>query len=318
MQLLLYYAELKDSRPILFRTRRIEVVKCVSIPALIVSSLVVSSGMFSCEQKIPVEQVKRGNFLLPSSQQPSVLFSLGQNIVDKGDILGFSFLNALYAPPSYGISLNYAALYGITDRCSILVGVPILFLKTDKGKRKGFSDFFAIAEYAFYQKIQPEYTHQATILGGITTPNGSTVKQPTLGGGGPSYLVGLTVSSYSPEWLYFVSMGGTMCTKGRGVRLGSNFLYEGGFGKNIGTRPGWIFAFLVEFNGIYTKTRIVDNAVDQNSGSNLFFITPSFWISSKNVIIQAGVSFVPMQHFFGCQDKVEVGGLFSIAWKFNA
>ena len=59
------------------------------------------------------------------------------------------------------------------------------------------------------------------------------------------------------------------------------------------------------------------NVVDPDSGSNLFFITPSLWISSKKLIIQAGVSFVPVQHFFGCQDKIEIGGLFSIGWKFN-
>jgi hypothetical protein len=274
-------------------------VKYVSLAPIMMTCLLVVPYMFSCEKKVVVEQVQRGNFSLPASQQPSPLFSLGENIVDKGDILGYSYVNALYAPPSYGVSLNYAALYGITNRCSILVGVPILFLKADNGKRSGVSDLFAIAEYAFYQKIQPEYTNQATILAGITTPNGSTV------------------SSYSPEWFYFVSMGGTVCTKGRGVRLGSNLLYESGFGVNIGTRPGWIFAFITEFNGVYTTRKEVATVVEQNSGGNLFFVTPSLWISSKKVIIQAGVSFVPVQHFFGCQNKVEVGALLSVGWKFN-
>lgn len=273
--------------------------------------------MFACEQKGAVEQVTWGNFSLPTSQQPRPLFSLGQNIVDKGDILVFSFLDALYAPSTHTVSLNYGVLYGITNRCSVIIGLPISFLKIDNAKKAGVSDIFAIAEYAFYQNIQREYTYQATILGALTVPTGSTSETPMLGGGAPSYLIGLTLSSYAPDWLYFVSIGGTICTKGRGVRLGSNCLYEGGFGKNIGTRPGWIFTFFVEFNGIYTSKSVIDNTVDHNSGAHLFLVTPSLWISSKRLIIQAGVSFVPVQHFFGCQDKIEVGGLFSLGWKFN-
>jgi len=33
-----------------------------------------------------IQHIKEGNFALPTSQQPSPLFSFGQNILDKGDI----------------------------------------------------------------------------------------------------------------------------------------------------------------------------------------------------------------------------------------
>ena len=49
-----------------------------------------------------------------------------------------------------------------------------------------------------------------------------------------------------------------------------------------------------------------------------FYFTPSLWVSSERFILQAGVTFIPAQHLFGCQTGFEIGGQISVSWKFNS
>lgn len=292
-------------------------ISCIVVSGFFFTSMFILSSS-ECKKTNSVEQVKRGNFLLPTSQQPGALFSLGQNIVDKGDILGVAYANFLHGPKLSAAVMNYGALYGITDRCSLLAAVPYSFFKLDGQKNSGLSDIFGIIEYALYQNMQRESTKQATIIGEVSFPTGSVRKRPLISYGGPSYLIGATLSYYSPDWFCFVSFGGVMATQGRGVKTNSSVLYESGFGKNIGTRPGWIFAWMVELNGIYSTREQFCGVTDRNTGSNILFMTPSLWISSEKFFLQAGLSFIPAQHFFGCQNRPEIGGLIYFGWKFNS
>lgn len=264
-----------------------------------------------------IVQIKKGNFLLPTSQQPSSLFSLGQNIVDKGDKLALLGTFGLFGPNKYAIGMVPAFLYGITNKCSILLAVPFSFQKEDIHKSAGLADLNAQIEYAYYEYARPTYIYQATCLARVSAPTGSTTKTPVLGAGGPSILFGGTVSYYSIDWFWFVSAGGTLATKGRRMKEGSNFLYEGGFGKNIGTRPGWIFAWMIEFNGRYQTRNYLCSVIEHNSGFNVLFLTPSLWVSSERLIFQAGITLLPVQHLFGCQTRNEIGGLIVLGWKFN-
>lgn len=297
------------------------------------------------------KQLKVGNFLLPTSQQPSPLLSLGQNIVDKGDTMLFVGLNPLFGPKIYTISLVPYFLYGITDKCSIIAGLPFLFLKNEEAKAAGLADIYAQIEYAYYEYTQPTYTYQATCIAAILLPTGAAQKitrtpspslsaetpvtgtvsaapvgsgatvaasAPALGTGSVGFLFGGTVSYYSIDWLWFVSAGGTIATKGRTVRAGSNFLYQGGFGKNITTHNGWIFTWIIELNGAYTTREQICSVTQRNSGGNVLYLTPSLWASSERFIAQAGVTLLPAQHLFGCcQTKYEIGGMISLGWKFN-
>lgn len=295
------------------------------------------------------KQLKVGNFLLPTSQQPSPLLSLGQNIVGKGDTMLFVGVNPLCGPKIYTISLVPYFLYGITDKCSVVVGLPFSFLKNNKSKSAGLADIYAQIEYAYYEYTQPTYTYQATCLAALLLPTGSTRSSttksaapaapaaaatftaapigvgaaiaasiPALGTGATGFLFGGTVSYYSIDWLWFVSAGGTIATKGRTLRAGSNFLYQGGFGKNITTHNGWIFTWIIELNGAYTTRQQVCCVTQRNSGGNVLYLTPSLWASSERFIAQAGVTLLPAQHLFGgCQTKYEIGGMISLEWKFN-
>lgn len=265
-----------------------------------------------------VEQVKEGNFLLPLSQQPSPLFSLGQNIIEKGDAMLFCTTFPFFGPRKRSVGVVPYFLYGLTDACSIALAVPFTFLKDNGVTTSGLADIFAQIEYAFYEYKQPYYTYQATCLTALSVPTGSTRNGTTvLGSGAPTFLFGGTFSYYSTDWLWFASAGGNLATKGRSVRAGSTFLYQGGFGKNIATRPGWIFTWIIECDGIYTTRERLCSITLRNTGGNVIYLTPSLWVSSERFILQAGISLLPVQHLFGCQTGNEIGAIISVGWKFN-
>ena len=263
------------------------------------------------------DAIKEGNFLLPASQQPGPLFSIGQNIVEKGDKIGSCYTLGLPGCQQYNVLTVPNFLYGISNTCSILFAVPYSFLKSGTDKAAGISDVFAQLEYAFYGLGQATYSYQATILARAVAPTGSVKTVPVIGEGGPRFQFGLTASYYSTDWFYFVSTAGTIAVKGQNIRANNTFLYEAGFGRNITTLPGWIFAGVIEFNGRYQSREYIYSVVDRNSGFNIIFCTPSLWVSSKRFVLQAGVTFLPVQHLFGCQTRINTGGVISMAWKFN-
>ncbi len=289
----------------------------VCLMGLMLLLMGVFSNLHAKQEKEAVEQVKEGNFLLPLSQQPSPLFSLGQNVVEKGDCMAFVAALPFFGPKKHSVFVVPYLLYGINDSCSIALGAPFASIKDDCFK--GLGDIFAQIEYAFYEARKPRSTYQATILTALYLPTGSTKSgTPALGAGAPSFLFGGTFSYYSPDWLWFLSAGGNLETKGRRLRAGSNFLYQGGFGKNITTHKGWIFTWMIELDGIYTTRDQFCSMTVRNSGGNVLFLTPSFWASSERFIAQAGITLLPVQHLFGCQTRNEIGALISFGWKFNA
>src|SRR5260221_6694775 len=68
-----------------------------------------------------VTQVKLGNFALPGSQQPGPLFTLGQLLVDKHDLLGYAYFNTLKGENQRFTDAHLNLLYGMTDKCSVFI-----------------------------------------------------------------------------------------------------------------------------------------------------------------------------------------------------
>lgn len=261
-----------------------------------------------------VEQEKRGNFLLPTSQQPSPFDSIGQDIVDKGDILGYISISPFGGNRIHSVSVTSYLLYGVTDTMAVILGLPYAFASENSMSTSGLGDMSVKAEYAFYEYNEPTFTKQATVVASITVPTGKDLSVNT---GSLAFLFGGCLSYYSPDWFWVLGLGGTIATKHDHVRPGSNVIYQAAFGKNLGTRPGWIFTGIVEFNGLYTTRSSIHGETDRNSGSNVLSFYPSLWISSERLIIQGGPTFIPVQHVFGNQRKYEIGGLISLGCKFN-
>lgn len=138
----------------------------------------VSSKEVQEEQKNKKETPpKIGNFALPSSQQPSVLFGFGGNVIDAGEVQLSLFADDFVGPKRTVIDIFPSILFGITDNLSISFNAPFTPEFRDGGDRShGLEDFFMQLEYAFYNKSNRCYVDQATMVVTVTTPTGSINK----------------------------------------------------------------------------------------------------------------------------------------------
>lgn len=258
-----------------------------------------------------------GNFSLLPSQQPGMLFGFGGNIIDKGEIQLFLFADEFVGRNKLTIDVLPGILFGVTDDFSIFFNFPFTpLLKDGKDRSSGMEDFFVQLEYAFYNKSTYSYVDQATLVSNVTCPTGSTHKNPWTGFGAPSFFIGSTYTRTTIDWVMFAAPGAILTTSDHGTKAGEQFLYQLGLARNIPSPCGWIYAWMLEIDGQYFKRNRVHGKLDPDSGGNSIFVTPSLWISSKEMIIQFGVSVPINQNLFGHQRKFDYAFNFNFAWSF--
>lgn len=282
----------------------------------------------SCEQKeankdadgpmkIAVEPPKIGNFSLPPSQQPGALFGFGGNIIDQGEVQLFFFGDAFFGKKKVIIDLIPSILFGVTNNFSLYFTFPFTpLLKDHTHRSSGLEDFFVQGEYAFYNKSTSTYADQATLVANITVPTGSNRKNPSTGFGSPSFFLGATYSHALVDWFVFVAPGAILTTSNHETKMGDQFLYQFGLGKNIPSPKGWIYAWMVEVDGQYNTKNRVNGTLDPNSGGNVVYVTPSLWISSQEMLFQLGGSIPVNQNLFGKQSKVDYAVNLYFGWSF--
>jgi len=288
---------------------------------LILSSFFTSSlfGQVNDDEnaKKQEEPPKIGNFALPTSQQPAALFGFGENIIDQGEIQVYFFADEFIGKNKIIMDLIPSVLFGITKEWSIFFNFPFTpILKEDGHRSNGLEDFFIQLEYAFYNKSTSTYVDQATVVGNITFPTGSIKKNPNTGFGSPTLFLGGTYNRTMVDWFLFTSPGAVLTTADAGTKFGDQFLYQFGFGRNFPSPEGLIYAWMVEIDGQYNKKNRVKRILDHNSGGNVIYATPSIWISSKEMLLQLGVSFPINQNLFGNQRKIGYAINFNFAWSF--
>ncbi|MBS3904365.1 MAG: hypothetical protein KGZ39_03460 [Simkania sp.] len=245
-----------------------------------------------------------GNFSLSASQQPGPLVSFGENIIDKGQTQLFVFADAFMGKNNYFTDVIPSILYGIRNDLSLFLNVPFSPGNKDGSTHSsGLEDVFAQLEYAFYNKDHSHAVDQATLVANVTFPTGSSTKTPPTGFGSSSFFIGATFNHMLIDWFFFLSPGATLTTSKHQTHFGDQLLYQCGLGKNIPSPSGWIFAWMIEFDGLYAWKNTIKGALDPNSGGNTIYVTPSIWISSKRVIIQFGAGYPIVQHLFGHQSK---------------
>ena len=258
-----------------------------------------------------------GNFALPSSQQPYGLIAFGGNVIDSSEVQLFFFADDFKGKNKIIIDLIPSVLYGITDNCSIFFNFPFTpELRDGNQKSSGLEDFFVQVEYAFYNKKTSYYVDQATIVGNISFPTGSIRKNPQTGFGSSSFFLGGVYSRMMVDWFIFTSHGAILTTYDRKNKIGEQFLYQFGFGRNIPSPYGWIYAWILEIDGQYSKKNRIHGTIDSNSGGNFILATPSLWISSKYLLFQFGVSIPINQNLFGKQNKFDYALNLNFAWSF--
>ena len=182
----------------------------------------------------PAEKIQPneiGNLTLPASQQPNPLFGFGQNVVNKGDLQAILTVDRIKGKHKRYSEVIPAVLYGISDSFSLFVYQPIAHFSRCCNRSSGLEDAFIQLEYAFYNYVQPNYFIQATVVGSLVLPIGSSKKQPPTGFGSPSFFLGGTCSYNATDWYIFGSAGTLLTTAHHGTKFGSIFLYQGGVGK---------------------------------------------------------------------------------------
>ncbi len=263
------------------------------------------------------EPPKIGNFSLPGSQQPSGLFAFGANIIDAGEVQIHFFADEFVGSQRIVTDVIPGVLFGVTEDFSIFFNFPFTpIMREDEHRSSGFEDFFVQLEYAFFEKKTSTYVDEATVLGSLFFPTGSVKKVPPTGFGSPSFFLGATYYHTTINWTFFTCQGALLTTCDRGTKLGDQFLYQFGFVKNIPSPPGWIYAWMIEVDGQYYKKNRIKGEIDPNSGGNVLYVTPSFWISSKYIIAQFGISFPITQNWFGKQHRFDYALNLNIIWSF--
>lgn len=264
-----------------------------------------------------IEPPKIGNFSLPTSQQPAALFGFGGNIIDQEEVQVYLFADEFVGKSRTVIDLIPGVLFGITKKLSIFFNYPYSPLMVDGGKRtSGLEDFLVQVEYAFYNQSTSSYFDQATVVANLTVPTGSIKKDPVIGFGSPSIFIGSTYYRTWVDWFAFAAPGAVLITSDHGTKFGDQFLYQFGFGRNFPSPKGWIYAWMIEVDGQYSKRNRLKGTLDHDSGGNVIYVTPSLWISSKEVILQFGVSVPINQHLFGKQRKFNYALNFNCSWSF--
>lgn len=260
---------------------------------------------------------KIGNFALPTSQQPAALFGFGGNIIDKGEVQFYFFADKFVGKDKITTDLIPSVLFGVTNELTIFFNFPFTPNLRDGCQRsRGLEDFFVQLEYSFYNKSTHCYVDQATVVANITAPTGSIKKNPPTGFGSPSFFIGGTYYRTWVDWFVFAAPGAILTTSDHRNKFGDQFLYQCGFGRNIPSPAGWIFAWMIEVDGQYNKRNRIRGVLDPNSGGNAIYVTPSLWISSKEILLQFGVSLPVNQNLFGRQRKFDYALNLNAAWSF--
>ncbi|OGB84755.1 hypothetical protein A3F66_01185 [candidate division TM6 bacterium RIFCSPHIGHO2_12_FULL_32_22] len=263
------------------------------------------------------ETVKEGNFALSTSQQPGPLLGFGQNIIDKGDFQFYFYSDYIKLRNKKTTDPMPGFLYGIRDDLSMFFNIPITKYIDSADNCKTLAGVSLQCEYAYFSKTNLRSAHQATVLAAISGPNGSMIKQAVSNRQSSTFFIGGTYNYMSVDWYIYTSLGELFSIRQtEESQLGDNFLYQAGIGRNLYHSKDYIYLFLVEMLGAKFKQNIVSSEIDQNSGGNLIFIAPSFWFSSKKLIVQIGFAIPVLQNLNGNQGeyKFQIDG--NIGWTF--
>jgi hypothetical protein len=283
-------------------------------------SLSINAKDGSTDSTLQNQPPSRGNFALGSSQQPGPLVSFGQSIIDKGQLQLFLEPTYLKTRSDTYLATTPSILYGLYDVASLYISLPVaLNYRSDPDHSSGVSDALYQLEYAFYEGSNAQYTQQATILAYATMPSGSLYKSPPTGTGSPVFFLGTTYNVMFVDWLWFVSPGVYLPTAYNELEQGNQYLYQFGLNRVFASREDkYIFAGMLELNGIYTEKSKLFGQLLPDTGGNVFGITPSLWYSTNKFIAQLGISIPLIQQLNGDQIKSNYLLSANFSWTFNS
>lgn len=284
--------------------------------ALLLNSVV----LFASREESPI---KLGNTSVRTAAQPSPLFSIGQNIVDKHDIVLYQ--SPLYTHAADASLLNYqmSFLYGFTDTFSVYISPTPVKYKNVVDLRTycshGIADLPVQFEYAYWTKQFSTGSLQATAIATLFLPTGSIKKLPFTGYGSPSFYLGGTLSYTGTDWYSFVDLIGWLTTKNKCKEKFANTLfYEAGIGYNLKYLNEAVLMAMLEFNGLWYGcnkgfTPFQRNFVNQGI---LIYLGPVLYYANNRVITGVGVQFPIVQKLTGLHSDVKYRFALELAFIF--
>lgn len=267
-----------------------------------------------------VEPLPIGNFSVPPVTQLGPLISFGQTLIGKQAFSPELSGSYVQGHDSYSSDLTPTITYGILDELAVYLEVPFdVRSRSGSAHSSGIEDVLLQLEYGFYSRSRSDYVFETTVLGNVQFPSGSISKDPRTGNGSFSYFLGTTAAYMSANWYAFVSPGANLTTTRHGTKIGNSYLYQWGFARYVKalSPPGWVFDFMVEFDGVYAEKDKINRRRDPNSGGNTIFVTPSIGLFSKHWIIQWGIGFPILQDLNGKQDKATYLTAFDVGLGFQ-
>lgn len=248
---------------------------------------------------------KTGNFSLKSSQQPGPLVSFGQTILSKHQFRIDTYPESFQFKGGYTTLAPVDLSYGLSDTLTLEMTVPVVLqAKLDDFHSSGLSDLELQLEYAYYANETKKFSEQGTVLAQLSFPTGSVEKIPATGLGAMSLLIGTTFERTYEKWYGFFSSGIIVNDSYHASNASTQYLYQCGIGHNIHSRPSrWTFNWLIEIDGSYSTAHIKNFLLDENSGGNLIYVTPSLWFSTPILILGTGLGYAVSQNLLGNQQK---------------
>ncbi len=280
--------------------------KTINIVSIYTLLLCLSFDLLAHIQDKTVPPPPVGNFSMPSVTQISPLISFGQLLISKNTL--FPQLSGSYTQSNHGYTNTIApnVIYGILDNLSITFFAPFTTKsRSFSSTSSGIDDLSLQLEYGYFSKATLKSSLQATIVGAVYFPTGSSSKNPPTGTGSFSYLLGTTLAYLSSNWYAFLSPGAFLTMSHHGTKFGNSFLYEWGFARclNFLSSKKCISNLMIEFDGTYSRKNKIDGITNPNSGGNTLLITPSINLSFKRALLQLGTSFPAIQNLNGHQNK---------------
>lgn len=256
--------------------------------------------------------IKIGNLAVRTAAQPSPLFSIGQNIVDKHNVVIYQ--TPLYTHGKDFSALNYitSVLYGFSNTFSVYISPTAVRYKTLVDTQcfssHGIADLPVQFEYAYSTKQFATGSLQATAIATLFIPTGSIKKLPYTGYGSPSFYLGGTLSYTGIDWYAFVDLIGWLTTKNNCQQKFANQLfYEAGIGYNLKYLSEAALLLMLEFNGIYFGRNKNFSEFQQNfvNSGNIIYLGPVLYFATNRIITGFGFQWPIVQKLTGLHATVK-------------
>ena len=251
------------------------------------------------------------------------IFGLGPHVIYKG---GVGVEVEIDGERSSGnlktereLAVDTEIIYGITSDLAVTLVIPgildkVRITETEDQSSSGFGDLSIRLKYRFWRRDSPGIQDSAAIILGGKFPTGDENEKPKLGSGSTDFLFGLAVARESRRWYYFGDFRYRLNTTDDQFKAGDKIFADAA----IGIRP-WLteylepdWVFLVEANWETQQRNEQFGQAVSDSGGNLLFVSPGFFLTYRNLAVKGGVQVPVYQNLYGNQPGIDYRFAFGV------